>query len=215
MRVAVLTAILTLLALLIGGAGAQEPAGFIQTLEHDVRLNRVWTLGVRFETCGINIDQVFLATLDDNGQIKRWQQARTDLIQFQWTRDLANGLGYTIIDLLADFGQKIYLIRVNGSNPLTHGQFIKFYWISPFGISDTYLIKAPVRSNVDEAWKSEEMDHIMSWMLRHRWSHSNLLREFNKLMWKIDARIEIPMKFMKQNCREASLDEDSKEGDLR
>lgn len=174
--------------------------------QHNYRQNRVWSLRIAFNVCGIEIDSARMARIEDNGDLAPWQQVNPQMTIIQWSHFLPLEFGdseatYGIFDLLADYGQTIYVLHLIGHSETTGGIFTKIFWVSPVGLSSESIPKAPIRSSkATSKWTEEDSPELIEWIEMHTWSRNIFLREFRFLLRKTDRKLDLPVRFATKDC---------------
>lgn len=171
---------------------------------HDMRKNRVWSLWISFNFCGLQIDTARLAKISDE-DVTTWGLVNPELIIIQWNHELSfepgqNQEGYGLYDLLADYGQKLYLIQIIGHGIESGKTFSKVFWLSPAGLSDSPLSRAPLRERRSEAWTDSETEELLAWYKTHVWGHGKFFRNFKALLKRPDKKLDIEVKIATKDC---------------
>lgn len=173
----------------------REPA------QHEVRMNRVWSLRLNVETCGLTIVNAQRAEVDEEGNVSSWRKGRRDFNIFQWSQKLPKDGLYTTGDLLADFGQTRKLLKLSGVTK--SGGFVKVFWISPVGASDVRIPKPPLRDSrfSRKVWNVDEKLALDNWISRnHKWGAEAWYRSFSVLGWKFDGGAEASIRLEAKEC---------------
>ena len=196
-------------ALLTFAAQGPIDLSHYEFMQHDVRTNRVWTLHILFQACGVTLTRGYIADINAEGDVSNWRDVPADRIFIQWTKEVPVGpTTYGIGDLLADYGQEIHLIRVLGYVGTPDHGFAKLMWVSPAGISFERIPRAPIRdSRYDRGkWNEDEMLALSNWITRHhQWANEKWLTEFQGLLWRMDKRVEVPMKIKTPGCMQTGV----------
>ena len=174
--------------------------------QHEVRMNRVWSLWVRMNPCAIDITQVRVAAVNGKGELSPWEHTSRELVILQWNRRLPFEAGedttYGLHDLLADYGQERYILHVLGTSE-SGKVFSKFMWVSPAGISWDLIPPAPVRADRSRTeWTPAEIRELSNWYGDHDLTHQHFFREFKVLRIKADRNIEFPLRLEGSECTE-------------
>ncbi len=174
--------------------------------QHNYRQNRVWSLRIAFNVCGVEIDSARMARIESNGDLGSWQQVNPQMTIIQWSHFLPLEFGdrtatYGIFDLLADFGQTRYVLHLIGHSETKEGIFTKILWVSPVGLSMEPIAKAPLRDSRSTAkWSAEDAPEMLKWIDGHTWSRNIFFREFKVLLRKTDKKLDLPVRFATKDC---------------
>jgi len=149
-----------------------------------------------------------IAVLDVEGNISPWRIANPELTILQWNHVIPIEPGeeretnYGLYDLLTDYGQTRYVIQLIGRGaPGT--QFVKFFWVTPAGVSNESVDKPPIRANRETAeWSDEDSDALLAWINEHEYGHTYFLREFRGLLKKTDKKVEVIVGIKGSTCQE-------------
>lgn len=179
--------------------------------QHTFRSNRVWSLHLQLTTCGLKITNAQIAEVYEDGNVSTWLPARKDYLYLQWTYDTPEGPStFGIGDLLAQYGQRLYILKLVGYSITTQKPFVRIFWVSPAGVSTRRIPRAPIRdSRFDRAeWNVDEVAALNRWIImHHQWSNKDMLREFHTLAWHLDRRTTVPIHLKAEGCAQASLGE--------
>jgi len=174
--------------------------------QHTARRNRVWSMKVKFETCGLTIKTVNTYKIVRNGDLTSPTRRGLDYFYFQWSHVIPTDPNYGIYDLLSDISQDIYIIHVTGTSTDSNHVWTKFFWVSPFGYSTAPIPRAPRRKfKFTSKYSSEDLQHINFWLtVYHKWSSKHFWSSFRSLRGKLDTSIEMPIKLAVADCKHAN-----------
>lgn len=190
-----------------------------------VRRDRCWSVWIKLKPCDITLDDVFVHSIthDTAGMGHRSDalRARPELVILQWCKELPSPPddwkegdppwqqdGYTIMDLFADMGRKIYVIAIRGHRLDTKAPVAAVLWISMAGAAQHSLSPPPIRTDRRTSlWSNEDQEALIQWLGDHDWMHRDIFRDpriaqgsFLFLKHKFDHRIEMPF-LLGGNCK--------------
>ena len=174
----------------------------------EARTNRVWSIRLSIEACGIQITSARLAQIGPDGTLSEWRYINKDFLILQWSRDFAAEIeseedtDYGLHDLLVDYAQTRYILHLIGVGD-SGKHFTKMFWTSPVGVSEERIPPAPIRDR-SKAWTVESFDELSSWYHLHTISSENWFREFSVLAHKSDKKLDLVIKIRGSACEETN-----------
>ena len=177
-------------------------AGNVRSQE--ARTNRVWSIRLSIESCGIQITSARLAQVGPNGTLSSWRHINKELFILQWSRDFAAEIasdetaGYELHDLLVDYAQTRYIIHLIGVGD-SGKRLNKMFWASPVGVSEERIPPAPGRDR-SKSWTEKELSALNTWYQLHTISSEYWFREFSVLAHKSDKKLDLVIKITGSTC---------------
>ncbi len=162
------------------------------TTQHEAQTYKTISYWVTLKECNVDIGMVYLTVLDDE-ELRR--VVDKELIILQWSydiKDYVNGDGFSIMDLIAQFGQKIYRIEVMGKNKAGE-EFYKVLYISPVGISPAPIEKAPMREEYVKKWTELDKQTVLKWINGHQFFPKGLETKYKLLERKASLQVSVPL----------------------
>lgn len=186
---------------LVGRALGEEK----KALQHELRKNRVWSVWLNFKPCGVVIDYVYVAEINEDGTLDPWQDANRELLIIQWTYDLpepGTEPNYGTYDLLGDMAQTRYVVRIHGRGR-TGTVFVKNLWVSPAGFSGKPIKLAPLRDLDSPEWNEDDWLALRNWyMTQHEFSSEKFFKDFRTMLWHADRQMQLNIKIGSESCQQ-------------